>query len=664
MLQQTAVSFIDDVLGPEGRLARVAPDYEHRPEQIRMAEAVSRTLAGGGVLLVEAGTGTGKSLAYLAAAVEADLAVVVSTGTRNLQDQLLSQDIPLLERALEREISAVPLKGLGNYLCRRKLDLLSRAAPTLEPHKAELLARISAWAATSETGDRAELDDLPEDLPLWAEVSSSSDSRLGPRCPFYEDCFVTRARRAAQDARIVVVNHYLFFADLALRDAATGILPPYQAVIFDEAHQLDAVATEFFGYRVSSRRLSQLVRDSRRAIAGAGGQARDHQDRCRQDRDGEPRDDAVLDRLTRAAEAFFEALARGTAPDKAGSRQPLGPEELSGRTEEAYHRLDSALEELAAHLHRLPRRDESVGACASRAEQARSDLGEVLGPQRAASVYWKEIGPRTRAIGASPVDVAEVVRERVFYEVESVALTSATLTSDGSFAYVEERLGIDFEPEELILPSPFDFREQVALFIPRGAPDPRWEGSADDLAQLIDETASLVDGGTLALFTSFRDMHRVAELIRPWTSRAVRVQGERPRRALLEELRTSPEPILLLATASFWQGVDVPGRALEAVVIARLPFASPADPVVAARLRQLEEQGRSPFLEYQLPQACLTLKQGFGRLIRRRGDRGVVAVLDARIRSMSYGEVFLRSLPPCTLVESLEELERWWRRAS
>jgi ATP-dependent DNA helicase DinG len=645
------VSLVRSVLDRDGLLSEVAPSYEHRPEQIQMAEAVADKLTGGGVLLVEAGTGTGKTLAYLTAAVQAEVRVVISTGTRNLQDQILSHDIPLLERALGREISAVCLKGLGNYLCRRKLDLLERSSPLMDEAAARLLARISSWARESETGDRAELADLPEDLPLWSELSSSSESRLGPKCPFNDTCFVTKARRAAQDAQMVIVNHFLFFADLALRDASAGILPSYDAVIFDEAHGLEAVATRFFGYRVSSRRLSQLVHDTRKALStlpAAGRRTRE-------------REAELLEGIETVTWAFFDTLADEPSRDGVVSaRQPLRPGDLDGPSEEAYWKLDNALETLEAYLSGLPTTDESIATCTQRAELIRCDLAEILGTQRSASVYWKELGPRSKAIGASPVEVAVLLRERIFYEVESVVLTSATLTSDGSFDYIKEQLGIDFETSEQILPSPFDFERQVALFVPRDAPDPRREGYLEAVATLIEDTATLVQGGTLALFTSVRDMNRVAELIRPWIERTVRVQGERPRSALLDELRAGDEPILLLATASFWQGVDVPGAALEAVVIARLPFASPADPLVAARLRQLEEQGRSAFMDYQVPQACLTLKQGFGRLIRRRGDRGVVAILDARLRTMGYGGVFLRSLPACTRVGSLEELKRWW----
>lgn len=649
------MSAVEAVLGPEGTLSRAQQGYEVRPEQIEMSEAVLTALEDGGVLLVEAGTGTGKTLAYLTAAVASGARVVISTGTRNLQDQILDQDIPLLQRALAElggEVSAACLKGLGNYLCLRKLSALTLNAPLLSEHDIELLGLIAEWAKVTDTGDRAELVDLPEDLPLWSELSSSSETRVGPKCPFFEDCFVTAARRAAQKARIIVVNHYLFFADLALRDGAVGVLPDYDAVIFDEAHQIDDVATEFFGHRVSSRQLARLLQDCRQALIAADKGAKDML----------KREEHLLDGVAIATKGFFGSLRGGSAGAATPGRQPLRPEELDEYSEKAYYRLDAALEALHSSLKGLATADEGIGNCARRAVDAREDLGEILGAQRPASVYWKEVGAHSSAVGASPVDISEVMREQIFFEIETVVLTSATLSSDGNFDFTKERLGIDFEPTEMILPSPFDFEKQAALFLPEEAPDPRREGYLDALAKLIIKTIDVVDGGALVLFTSHRDMQQVARLVRPDLSRLLRVQGERPRRTLLEELRSGSEPMALFGTASFWQGVDVPGEALEVVVIARLPFASPGDPLVTARLKLIEEAGRSPFKEYQIPQACLALKQGFGRLIRSRGDRGVVAIFDARVRKMGYGKIFLRSLPPASRVETHDELVKWWGR--
>lgn len=626
--------------------------YEHRPEQLRMADATARTLERGGVLLVEAGTGTGKTLAYLTASVAAERPVIVSTGTKNLQDQIVKKDIPLLEAALGRPIGAVCLKGLGNYLCLRKLEAARRAAPLLDLDEAALLGRIASWADETETGDRAELEDLPEDLPLWRELAADAESRLGPRCPYNELCFVTRARREAEEAAVVVVNHHLFFADLALRESAAKVLPDYDCVVFDEAHQIEGVATEFFGLRVSGRQIELLAHDSRRAAAAL---------EC----EGVPGASSLpplADHVTAGARGFFDALRRALGAGSAGDgRCELPVEVVTGEVEAAYWRLDAALEALGDGLSALPTADERASGCARRAATIRADLSAILGPaSRRASVHWAELG-KAGAVGSSPIDVAELLRERIFFQVEAVVLTSATLTAAGSFAYVRDRLGVDFDAAELVLPSPFDFRRQAALWLPDDAPDPRAEGYAEALARLIAEGCGLVRGGVLALFTSWRVLTDVATRLRgaAGLGRAVRVQGERPRSALLAELRGGVEPLLLLATASFWEGVDVPGEALELVVITRLPFASPGDPVVAARLRALAEAGRSPFADYQVPQAALTLKQGFGRLIRTRRDRGVVAILDRRLQTMGYGQSFLKTLPRCTVVRSLDEARGW-----
>jgi ATP-dependent DNA helicase DinG len=641
---------IYDLLGPGGYLSQVRASYEHRPQQIRLAQAVADILAHGGVMLAEAGTGTGKTLAYLAAVLETQRRVVISTGTKNLQDQLLAQDIPLLERSLRRSLSAVMLKGVSNYLCRRKFDLLRRTVPLMESSQAEVVLAIDEWARGSETGDRAECTAIAEDDPIWLEVCSDSSTRLGSRCPFNDNCFVNRARLAAQDAQIVVVNHHLFFADLAIRQGSGGILPSYDAVIFDEAHQIEGIATDFFGFRVSSGQVEELCRDCRRllptlpeldgqAVASAEG---------------------LLQGAVGSAEAFFALLGRGQV---APGRYPLDREEITGPLEQAYWRFDAALEGLAAWVGAQPSTDEGLKGCGRRAEALRQDMSEILAQGQRASVYWKEVGPRSAAVGASPIDVAGRLRESVFWNVEAAVLTSATLAVDGSFRYVQDRLGLDFEVTELVLPSPFDFDRQAALFLPAHAPDPRNSGYHEAFAALVTQTFECVPGGALVLFTSYRDMARVAALLRRRASWPLRVQGERPRAALMAELREAREPMMLLATASFWEGVDIPGEALQLVVIARLPFASPVDPLVAARLQQLQEQGRNGFMEYQVPQACLALKQGFGRLIRSQRDRGVVAVFDGRIQRMGYGKVFLRTLPSCPVTTNLEELTRWWQNA-
>lgn len=432
-----------------------------------------------------------------------------------------------------------------------------------------------------------------------------------------------------------------------LRGGPATILPDYEVVLFDEAHQLDVVATTFFGRRVSTRSFDELLRDARHALQladdlpeGAGEKA-----------------SPLLSRVEAESNGFFFAIG---AVGAASGRSELRQEDLAGDSEDAWYRLDAALEALGLHLSSLPTISEEVLACGRRAESIRQDLGEILSWSHSGSVSWKEVSPQLVAIGYSPVDVSVTLQELLFSSVGAVVLTSATLTVDGSFAFLRERLGV--EADELILPSPFDYPRQAALYLPRRAPDPRRDDAVERAVDLVVETVGVVGGGALALFTSYRDMRTAAAALRERFDGVIRIQGERSRRALLDELRAvgERERLILLATASFWEGVDVPGDALRVVAIARLPFASPGDPVVAARLRQLEGDGRSAFLEYQVPQACLALKQGFGRLIRTARDRGVVVLLDGRVRSMSYGETFLRTLPTCTVVETPGELEAWW----
>jgi len=601
------------------------------------------------VLLAEAGTGTGKTQAYLTAAIASDRRVVISTGTRTLQDQIVNNDIPTLEASLGTSLDAVCLKGLSNYVCRRRLEEATSlmVLDLDDTDRVEALEMIRRWAETSETGDRAELADLAEDHPLWQELCSDVDGRLGPRCRHYEECFVTRARKAAEEARLVIVNHHLLLADLSLKAEAKGVLPSYDALILDEAHLVDSIATELFGVRVSRTRIERISHDSRQAL-----------DRDRPGGEGDP--EALIVTVRHDSRMLFGLVA--SALESGESRATLAPGDVTDEIEAAYWRLDSSLEVLATRLDSRPASDEASRICFGRVEGLRADLSDILGTQVSSKVYWKQRTPTSACLGMSPVDVSALIRERVFYEVESVVLTSATLTAAGSFSYLRERLGIDFDAAELSVPSPFDFRRHAGLYLPDNAPDPRQEGFVDEVVDILEETIPTVAGGALVLFTSYRDLHAAAAKLRGRLDRPIRVQGERPRHLLLEEMREAPrgQGLVLLATSSFWQGVDVPGEALELVVIAKLPFASPSDPIVSARVRLLTEQGRNAFEEYQVPQAALALKQGFGRLIRSRTDRGIVAILDRRVTKMRYGKAFLDSLPRCTTFHDAEELRSWW----
>lgn len=630
-----------ELLGAAGPLARALSGYELRDAQLRMASMVEDALEHEGVALIEAGTGTGKTLAYLVPALRSGRKVVVSTGTRTLQDQIMEHDLPALRAHLGLPVRAASLKGLSNYLCRRRYRELLDAPEASVPAIARRLPTMRDWVDRTRLGDRAELGAIPEDDPVWAAVSSGTETRIGPRCAHHDDCFVTEARRRAADAQLVVVNHHLFFADLVLRGPhGGGVLPDYDAVIFDEAHQIEDVATLFFGVQVSDQRLERLARDAERALR-AGGLYDEAADR-------------LLSTLRLAADAFFDGL-----PDGAAGRIELSPGLFEGAGADDYHALDAALEALALRCTRESTESESIAQIARRGGQARDALGRIGAGAGAGHVTWCERRGKSRLVGVSPIDVSSVFRDSVVHRVPTVVLTSATLTTGGSFDFVKRRLGIDFEVDEAILPSPFDYASQAALYVP-ALPDPRspayFEAALDEVRRLV----GLTRGGAFVLCTSNRMMTRFAERCRPLLKgRPVYVQGEAPKGALLERFRADGDAVLF-ATMSFWEGVDVPGDALRLVVIDKLPFDVPSDPLVEARCRRLEEEGEQPFIRYLVPSAALTLKQGFGRLIRSRRDRGVVAVLDGRLRTKGYGKVFLRSLPPASRCDSFEEVERFW----
>jgi len=626
-----------------------------------MASAVERAIDEERTLLCEAGTGTGKTLAYLVPAILSGRKVIVSTATKALQEQIYTKDLPLIEEHLRLVSNAVLGKGLGNYLCLRRYNELRRSgAATAEPHVRRSLPLLEAWARDTETGDVAELVTLAEGDPLWREVCSSSETRIGSSCSYYDDCFVTRMKRDLERARLIVVNHHLFFADLAVKLAAAqrgfagaGALPPYDAVIFDEAHELEAIATDFFGVRVSRARLESMLRDATRAFVSAG----------LADRLASRGDTTALTAVVHtAADGFFDRIARLARVTGEGvERVTLAREVWAGDLLEAYHQFDAALDTLASWAS-ANATEEAVKLLAQRATQFREDMARIVEPSTN-QVTWVEVRPRSVAVGASPIDLGGLFRERVVEHVGSVILTSATLTSGGSFRFLRARLGLgegtSVPVDELEVPSPFDYASAAILYTPRDLPevsDPAFPArAADRIAELV----AITGGGAFVLCTSFRAMHAIAGALRGRTPLPPLVQGDAPKLTLLGRFRAQKNAVLV-ATMSFWEGVDVPGDALRLVVIDKIPFAVPTDPVVAARSAALEQAGQNPFVSYSVPQAAITLKQGFGRLVRSRSDRGIVAILDRRIRTRGYGGSLLASLPPARRTERLDDVAAFW----
>jgi ATP-dependent DNA helicase DinG len=641
---------IGEILGPGGALARSIPGYEVRPGQLDMAEQVADALRTRRPLMVEAGTGTGKTLAYLVPAVLSGLKVVISTGTKNLQEQIFRKDIPLLQRELS--FKAACMKGISNYLCLRRFSEYSaNSALGISGEPDVSLDSIRDWARITESGDRAELPDLADDAPIWREISATPETRLGPGCPHFERCFVTQARRRAQGAEIVIVNHHLFFADLSLRAAWPNaqLLPKYEAVIFDEAHQLEDVATDYFGVGVSTLRLGALIRDCERAVSQGN---------------APHKLDLTLGHVEARARILFDELRLRLKRDE---KSPIHAEIWRGPPEKAAHALDTALEELEAALggaHDCADGGEVADSLANRARSIRDDLSTLVdGAQKhdRKHVFWAETRGKSVLLHASPVDVSNIVRQHVLGAVDTAIFTSATLTAAGNFDFVRARLGLD-SALEARLASPFDYSEQALLYLPRDLPAPADDGFAEKAAERMFELVQITDGRAFLLFTSYRQLERVHRLLAPRLKQPVLVQGEKPKHLLVEEFKRKVGSVLF-ATASFWEGVDVVGEALSLVVIDKLPFAPPDDPIVAARSARLEDEGQDPFHTYQIPRAALALAQGFGRLIRHRGDRGIVALLDRRAVTKPYGRRVLAGLPSdCPRTGSLDDVRQFWTR--
>jgi len=664
---------------PGGVLSRTHPAYEFRKGQLQMAQAVEQALEEKRHLIVEAGTGTGKTLAYLVPVIRSGKRVIISTGTKNLQEQLFYKDVPFLEQALfgnaESRLSVCYMKGRNNYLCRKKLYDLTDQPVLSGLDEIEQYRAIAAWEKNTATGDRAELAELPEASALWHKLDARADACTGQKCSQWERCFITEMRRRATESDIIIVNHHLFFADLAIKLQAegapdAGILPEAAAVIFDEAHELEDVAGNYFGISVSNLRIEELARDVERAmqqnhamsasISGALGNLRDR------------------------SQLFFSVLPAGSGRFAFDTRR-----EFLEENGDEFTALNQALTRLSGELEALPQKPEEVFNFVRRAQEIQVQLGFALESEDTNTVFWIERrGGRTAVRGsggaesqaknsagqgnfrsrenvflqATPIDVGPILRECLWSKLECAALTSATLAVGGGFEYIRQRLGFE-HARESVLPSHFDYQSQAVLYVPPDLPDPRTPQFTGKAAERIRKLLEISRGRAFVLFTSYAQMNEIYQRLLGEIEFPMFRQGDAPKSALLEEFRLTPNAVLF-ATSSFWQGVDVQGEQLSCVIIDRLPFAVPSDPVVAARVKAIDAEGGNAFFQYQIPAAVITLKQGFGRLIRSLHDRGALVLLDNRILKKQYGRVFVESLPGYRRTTEIRVVEEFFRVGS
>ena len=618
-----------------------------------MAQAVEEAIEQRRHLVVEAGTGTGKTLAYLMPAIRSGKRVIISTGTKNLQEQLFHKDVPFLERALfpegDRALSVCYMKGRSNYLCRKKLYDLTDQPVLNGLDEIEQYRVIAAWEQSTQTGDRAELADIPEASALWHKLDARADTCTGQKCSSWDKCFITEMRRRALESDIVIVNHHLFFADLGIKQQAegapdAGILPEAAVVIFDEAHELEDVAGSYFGISVTAARFEELCRDVENFL--------------QRNRNYTSSFSGAIKTLRERSAFFFSLLPEGDGRFSFDNRH-----EFLEENGDEFLAVQQALARLVSEIENMPSKPEEAFSFARRAQELQVQLGFVLEHEDPNTVFWIErrrLGRERQhvTLQATPIDVGPVLREALWSKLDTVVLTSATLAVGGGFDYIRSRLGVD-HARDVVLASHFDYQNQALFYVPPDLPDPRTPQFSTKAAERIRKLLEITRGRAFVLFTSYAQMRDIYQRLLGEVEFPMLLQGDAPKSALLEEFRATPHCVLF-ATSAFWQGVDVQGEQLSCVIIDRLPFAVPSDPVVAARVKAIDAGGGNAFFDYQVPSAVITLKQGFGRLIRSLHDRGLVALLDNRILKKQYGRVFVESLPNYRRTTDLQVVESWF----
>jgi ATP-dependent DNA helicase DinG len=651
-MQQPKLPTLHAFFAPGGMLSSAHPNYEFRRGQLQMADAVEKALQEQRHLIVEAGTGTGKTLAYLLPVIRSGKRVIISTGTKNLQEQLFFKDIPFLEQHLG-PLRVCYMKGRNNYLCRQKLYDLTDQPVLSGLQEIEHYRQIAAWEKETETGDKAELKELPDNAQLWQKLDARGERCTGQKCTQWDRCFITEMHRRAMESDIIIVNHHLFFADLALRQTGApdaGILPEFAAVIFDEAHELEDVASSYFGVSVSNLRFEELARDI----------------------------ETTLQQKQAASASLLQALARmreksrfffGQLPAGDGRFAFTNREEFLMKNGDDYDAVMQSLGRVFSELEILPKKPDEVFGFARRTQELQTQFAFLMESEDKNTVFWieqrgearKGRGPQSHVIlQATPIDVSQILKQTLFEKVDTAVLTSATLavaggSQNGNFEYIRQRVGLD-HARELVVSSHFDYAKQAILYVPPEMPDPRSSIFGNRAADKIRRLLEITQGRAFCLFTSYAQMNDIHDRLLGELPFPMLLQGSAPKSALLEEFRLTPNAVLF-ATASFWQGVDVQGEQLSCVIIDRLPFAVPNDPVVASRIRAINDSGGNAFFDYQVPSAVISLKQGFGRLIRSVKDRGVLALLDNRVVKQRYGKVFLESLPAYRKTNDLAEVE-------